>query len=113
MSDKSLSDLADSTLREQKAAVLAAAAEIPDKKERYRKRVEQELAKQLRGWLDRMEGFRMRLQLLREDIESVNPRFSPIQLHTKTKWVNEVSDLIVEFDKFIFESEDPKITWEE
>lgn len=110
--DKSLSELADSTVREQQKTA-AAAAEVPDKRERYRKRVEQELGKQLRGWLDRLEGFRMRLQLLREDIESVNPRFQPIQLHTKTKWVNEVSDLIVEFDKFIFDCEEPKITWEE
>lgn len=43
-------------------------------------------------------AIRNRLEILKQNIESLNPRFTPLQPHTKSRWLEELHLAITQLD---------------
>lgn len=71
--------------------------EQSEKKDRLKAKIKAKVKARVQKRLDRFEDqFKIVVELLfklRQDIESVNPRMSPMQPHTKDRWVNELTQI--------------------
>ena len=76
----------------------------PSRREQYKAkikaRVKLKVAKKLAKFNVQFEDLKTRLLNLKQDIESINTRMIPFQLHTKMKWVEEVNNMLLLINSF-------------
>jgi len=62
-------------------------------KTKIKARVKVKLQKKLAKFESVLSNLQQKIFELKQDIESLNPRFNPLQSHTKQKWVDDLEVL--------------------
>ena len=70
--------------------------QLSDKKLKRIAKINARVKLKLQKRLAPVASFIDRLEKLKQDIESVNPRMAPLQPHTKQKWLEDLQNLINE-----------------
>ncbi len=69
------------------------------RKAKRKAKVQFELGKLMTNNKEIVIALQNRLEILKQDIESLNPRFNPLQIHTKVKWVEELRLAIAQLNE--------------
>ncbi len=76
----------------------------PSRKEQYKAKIKAKVKlkveKRLAKFNVQFEDLKTRLMNLKQDIESINTRMVPFQLHTKIKWVEEINNILLLVNSF-------------
>lgn len=79
-----ITTLHDETTKHQKRA---------RRKAKIRAKIKFKLEKLMANHAELITAIHNRIHILQEDIEGFNPRFHQLQTHTKSKWVNELTEI--------------------